>query len=131
MFDNLSQRLQATLKRLRGRGRLTEGNTAETLREVRLALLEADVALPAVKAFVEHVRGRAAGREVLAALTPGQAPRQAGHRALSPPPATEQWQKLAAQVGFESFPSTPDQKPVAIALPALAEARRRLIDVVI
>ena len=73
MFDNLSQRLQATLKRLRGAGRLTEANTAETLREVRLALLEADVALPVVKDFIEHVRVRAAGQEVLASLTPGQA----------------------------------------------------------
>ena len=73
MFDNLSQRLQVTLKRLRGQGRLTEENTREALREVRLALLEADVALPVVKDFIEHVRVRAAGQEVLASLTPGQA----------------------------------------------------------
>jgi signal recognition particle subunit SRP54 len=56
MFDNLSQRLQATLKRLRGEGRLTEENMREALRDVRMALLEADVALPVVKDFVEHVR---------------------------------------------------------------------------
>jgi signal recognition particle subunit SRP54 len=73
MFDNLSQRLQVTLKRLRGQGRLTEENTREALREVRMALLEADVALPVVKDFVEHVRAKAAGQEVLASLTPGQA----------------------------------------------------------
>ena len=73
MFDNLSQRLQATLKRLRGEGRLTDENMREALREVRMALLEADVALPVVKDFVEHVRIRAAGQEVLASLTPGQA----------------------------------------------------------
>ncbi len=73
MFDNLSQRLQATLKRLRGEGRLTEENMREALREVRMALLEADVALPVVKDFVEHVRIKAAGQEVLTSLTPGQA----------------------------------------------------------
>jgi len=73
MFDNLSQRLQATLQRLRGAGRLTEENTREALREVRMALLEADVALPVVKDFIEHVRAKAAGHEVLASLTPGQA----------------------------------------------------------
>ena len=73
MFDNLSQRLQATLKRLRGEGRLTEENMREALREVRMALLEADVALPVVKDFVEHVRVKAAGQEVLTSLTPGQA----------------------------------------------------------
>ncbi|GAB4510043.1 MAG: signal recognition particle protein [Sulfuricaulis sp.] len=73
MFDNLSQRLQVTLKRLRGQGRLTEENTREALREVRMALLEADVALPVVKDFIDHVRAKAAGQEVLASLTPGQA----------------------------------------------------------
>ena len=73
MFDNLSNRLQATLKRLRGEGRLTEENMAEALREVRMALLEADVALPVVKQFIEHVRTKASGQAVLSSLTPGQA----------------------------------------------------------
>jgi signal recognition particle subunit SRP54 len=73
MFDNLSRRLQDTLKRLRGQGRLTEDNMRETLREVRVALLEADVAVPVVKAFVDRIRERAAGQEVFASLTPGQA----------------------------------------------------------
>jgi signal recognition particle subunit SRP54 len=73
MFDNLSQRLQTTFKRLRGEGRLTEDNMRETLREIRMALLEADVAVPVVKAFVERVRERAMGRDVLTSLTPGQA----------------------------------------------------------
>lgn len=73
MFDNLSQRLQDTVKRLRGQGRLTDDNMAETLREVRLALLEADVALPVAKDFVERVRVRANGQDVLTSLTPGQA----------------------------------------------------------
>lgn len=73
MFDSLSQRLQATLNGLRGAGRLTEENMAQTLREVRMALLEADVALPVVKAFIERVRSKAGGQEVLRSLTPGQA----------------------------------------------------------
>jgi len=73
MFDNLSERLQGTVKRLRGQGRLTEDNMREALREVRMALLEADVALPVAKAFVDDVREKASGQEVLASLTPGQA----------------------------------------------------------
>ena len=73
MFENLSTRLQATLKHLRGEGRLSEENIAATLREVRVALLEADVALPVVKVFMDDVRARALGQEVLASLTPGQA----------------------------------------------------------
>jgi len=73
MFDSLSQRLQTTFKRLRGEGRLTDDNTRDSLREVRMALLEADVALPVVKDFIEHVRTRASGQEVLTSLTPGQA----------------------------------------------------------
>jgi signal recognition particle subunit SRP54 len=187
MFDNLSQRLQATLKRLRGEGRLTDDNMRETLREVRMALLEADVALPVVKDFIERVRRRAAGQDVLASLTPGQALIKVVHDELValmgapeginlavPPPAVilvaglqgagktttvaklarylkerqrksvllvsadiyrpaaiEQLKKLAGQVGAEFFPSAPDQPPVDIARHAVAEARRRVIDVVI
>ncbi len=73
MFDNLSQRLQQVLKKLRGEGRLTEENITDALREVRMALLEADVALPVVKSFIDDVRSRAVGKEVLSSLTPGQA----------------------------------------------------------
>ena len=73
MFENLTSRLGATLDRLRGRGRLTEDNIREALREVRTALLEADVALPVVRELVERVRQRAVGQDVLASLTPGQA----------------------------------------------------------
>lgn len=72
MFDQLSERLQKTLKRVRGQARITEDNVKDTLREVRIALLEADVALPVVKAFVDRVRERAVGQEVVASLTPGQ-----------------------------------------------------------
>jgi signal recognition particle subunit SRP54 len=73
MFENLTDRLTLTLKRLRGQGRLTEENIQETLREVRMALLEADVALPVVREFIDRVRARAVGQEVLQSLTPGQA----------------------------------------------------------
>ena len=72
MFDNLSERLSKTIRNLRGQGRLTEENIKDALREVRMALLEADVALPVVKTFIENVRERAMGQEVLKSLTPGQ-----------------------------------------------------------
>lgn len=72
MFDNLTARLSQTAATLRGRGRITDENIAETLREVRMALLEADVALPVVKRFIEAVRARAIGADVQQSLTPGQ-----------------------------------------------------------
>ena len=73
MFENLSERLSATVKRLRGQARLTDENIKDTLREVRMALLEADVALPVVRTFIETIRGRAVGQDVMRSLTPGQA----------------------------------------------------------
>ncbi len=73
MFDNLSGRLTQTIKKLRGQGRLSEDNIKDTLREVRMALLEADVALSVVKDFIEQVKKRAIGKEVAESLTPGQA----------------------------------------------------------
>lgn len=73
MFDTLTERLAHTLKNIRGEGRLTETNIQDTLREVRMALLEADVALPVVKQFIEEVRTRAIGQEVMQSLSPGQA----------------------------------------------------------
>ncbi len=72
MFENLSDRLTRTLKNISGRGRLTEDNIKETLREVRMALLEADVALPVVRDFVNQVKERSVGLEVSKSLTPGQ-----------------------------------------------------------
>jgi signal recognition particle subunit SRP54 len=72
MFDSLTQRLDTALRNLRGVGRLTEENIKDTLRDVRMALLEADVALPVIKAFLEQVRARAVGEEVMKSLTPGQ-----------------------------------------------------------
>jgi len=73
MFDSLSERLGATLKALRGQARLTEANIKDSLREVRMALLEADVALPVVREFIDHVKERALGEDVMQSLTPGQA----------------------------------------------------------
>jgi signal recognition particle subunit SRP54 len=73
MFDKLTERLSRAVQLMRGRGRVTEENVAETLREVRVALLEADVALPVVKTFIDSVKERALGAEVATSLTPGQA----------------------------------------------------------
>ena len=73
MFKNLSDRLGDVLQKVRGQGRITEANVKDTLREVRMALLEADVALPVVKTFVDQVREKALGEEVMKSLTPGQA----------------------------------------------------------
>ena len=73
MFETISERLGRVIKDLRGQGRLTEENISAALREVRMALLEADVALPVVRDFIEHIRVRALGQEVMSSLTPGQA----------------------------------------------------------
>ncbi len=73
MLDNLTQRLAKVVKTMRGEARLTESNTAEMLREVRMALLEADVALPAVRELIAKVKEKAMGEEVIGSLTPGQA----------------------------------------------------------
>jgi signal recognition particle subunit SRP54 len=73
VFDKLSARLATVVEGLRGRGRLTEENIGDTLRQVRMALLEADVALPVVKEFIDAVKARAIGLEIHKSLTPGQA----------------------------------------------------------
>lgn len=73
MFDTLSDRLTTAARSLTGKGRLTDANIKDTIRELRLALLEADVALPVVKAFIERIREQAVGQEVSKSLTPGQA----------------------------------------------------------
>jgi signal recognition particle subunit SRP54 len=72
MFESLSDRLSQSLKKISGKASLSEKNIQETLREVRMALLEADVALPVVKEFVEQVKQRAVGTEVSSSLNPGQ-----------------------------------------------------------
>ena len=83
MLENLTGRLQSVIKTLRGQARLTEENIADAMREVRMALLEADVALPVVKDFIAQVKERAQGREVLESLTPGQAVIQVVHEELT------------------------------------------------
>ncbi|MFI4923445.1 MAG: signal recognition particle protein [Burkholderiales bacterium] len=83
MFDHLAQRLSGVIKSLRGQARLTESNIQDALREVRMALLEADVALPAVKDFISRVKEKALGQEVLGSLTPGQAVIGVVHRELT------------------------------------------------
>ena len=73
MFDNLTDRLSRTLRNISGRGRLTEDNVKDTLREVRMALLEADVALPVVREVLARIKEKAMGEEVVGNLNPGQA----------------------------------------------------------
>ncbi|MEO5341793.1 MAG: signal recognition particle protein [Gammaproteobacteria bacterium SHHR-1] len=188
MFDNLSERLNKVVATLRGQARLTEDNIKDALREVRMALLEADVALPVVKEFIERVRAKAVGEEVLQSLTPGQmlikvvndeltalmgetnealdlsaqppavvlmAGLQGAGKTTSAaklakrlmevdkkkvmlvscdvyrPAAIHQLQILSQEIGAEFFPSATDQQPIAIGRSALAEARRRFMDVLI
>ena len=83
MLENLTARLARIVKQVRGEARLTEANIQEALREVRIALLEADVALPVVKHFIDAVRAKALGAEVIGSLTPGQALVGVVHRELS------------------------------------------------
>ena len=83
MLDNLTQRLSRVVKNLRGQARLSEENIIEMLREVRMALLEADVALPVVKDFIAKVKEKAVGQEVIGSLTPGQALIGVVHRELT------------------------------------------------
>ena len=188
MFENLQDRFGDVLNNLRGQGRLTEENIKETVRQVRMALLEADVALPVVRQFVEEVREKALGETVTRSLTPGQvmikivndelvklmgqanealdltaqppavvlmAGLQGSGKTTSVaklarwlqdkqgksvmvvscdvyrPAAIEQLKTVAAEVGAEFYPSTPDQNPIDIARRALDAARRHFKDVLI
>ena len=188
MFDNLTDRLSGTFRKLTGKAKLTEANIQDALGEVRRALLEADVALSAVKDFVERVSLRAVGQEVSSSLTPGQAfikivqaelesimgtaNAELDLKAAPPaivlmaglqgagktttaaklarwlksdvkksvmlvsadvyrPAAIQQLQTLATEVGVEFFASDSSQAPAAIAAAALAEAKRKFVDVLI
>lgn len=188
MLDNLTQRLSKVVKSLRGQARLTEDNIQDALREVRMALLEADVALPVVKDFIARVKEKAIGQEVIGSLSPGQAlvgvvhdelkalmgGSHSGLNLATQPPAVilmaglqgagkttttgklgkllaermkkkvlavstdvyrpaaiDQLKAVAGQAGIEFFASTPDQKPVDIALAALDYARRHYFDVLL
>jgi signal recognition particle subunit SRP54 len=104
MFDNLTQRLGHVVKTLRGEARLTEANIQDALREVRLALLEADVALPVVKDFIAAVREKALGADVVGSLTPGQALIGVVHR------------ELAALMGTSAAPLDLATQPPAVIL---------------
>jgi len=127
MFENLSGRLSDAARNLTGKGRLSEANIKDTLRQVRLALLEADVALPVVKTFIERIRERALGEEVGKSLTPGQALVKIIHA------------ELVTILGSESAPlSFKAQPPVVIMLAGLqgagktttaAKLAKRLIDI--
>ena len=102
MLDSLTERLARVVKTMRGQARLTEANTQEMLREVRVALLEADVALPVVRDFIARVRDKALGEEVVGSLTPGQALVGVVHRELTALmggdlPAAERELSLAVQ----------------------------------
>ncbi|HEX8980638.1 MAG TPA: signal recognition particle protein [Parasulfuritortus sp.] len=188
MFDNLTDRLAKVVKDLRGQGRLTEANIQDALREVRVALLEADVALPVVRDFIAKVKDKAMGQEVLQSLTPGQMLIGIVHKELAAlmgeqaapldlaaqppavilmaglqgagktttcgklvrllrergkkkvllvstdvyrPAAIDQLQTVAGQAEADFFPSSPDQKPVDIALAALEYAKKHFHDVLI
>jgi signal recognition particle subunit SRP54 len=104
MLDTLTQRLSRVVKTLRGEARLTDVNIADALREVRQALLEADVALPVVKDFVAAVKDKAVGEEVMGSLTPGQALVAVVHR------------ELAALMGVAAAPLDLATQPPAVIL---------------
>ena len=187
MFENLTERLSHSLRGVTGQAKLTEENIKDTLREVRMAPLEADVALPVVKTFVDQVRERAVGTEVSRSLSPGQVfvkivkseleavmgQSEGLNLAVSPPAvilmaglqgagkttsvgklaktlrerekkkvmvvsadvyrpaAIKQLETLAADVQVEFFPSSVEQKPVAIVEAAMREAKNRFMDVLI
>jgi len=188
MASALTDKLTRLVKTLRGQSRITEDNVGEMLREVRMALLEADVALPVVRDFIARVKEKALGREVLGSLQPGQVLVSIVNQELAVtmgqgvsdinlavqppavilmaglqgagkttttaklakhlidkrkkkvltvsgdvyrPAAIEQLKTVTAQAGAEFFPSSPDQKPVAIALAALDYAKRHFFDVLL
>src|SRR4029077_19320066 len=110
MFDQLTARLTAALQRVTGRGRITEENVRETVRTIRMALLEADVALPVAKALVDRVRDRALGEEVARSLNPGQAFVKIVH------------DELVAVLGGDASPIAPYGRPAVIMLVGLQGA---------
>ncbi|MGA1795568.1 MAG: signal recognition particle protein [bacterium] len=108
MFDALSGRLQEILRKLRGQGKLTESNIADALREVRLALLEADVNYRVVKALIERIREKAVGEQVLKSLTPGQQVIKIVHQELT-----------ALMGGHQSSLTMPPNPPMVIMMVGL------------
>ena len=110
MFDQLTARLTAALQRVTGRGRITEENVRETVRAIRMALLEADVAVPVAKALVDRVRDRALGEEVARSLNPGQAFTKIVH------------DELVTVLGGDLHPIAPHGRPAVIMLVGLQGA---------
>ena len=110
MFDQLTARLTEAIQRVTGRGRITEENVRDTVRTIRMALLEADVALPVAKALVDRVRDRALGEEVARSLNPGQAFVKIVH------------DELVAVLGGDSSPLNPHGHPAVIMLVGLQGA---------
>jgi signal recognition particle subunit SRP54 len=110
MFDQLTARLTEAIQRVSGRGRITEENVRETMRTIRMALLEADVALPVAKALVERVRDRALGEEVARSLNPGQAFVKIVH------------DELIAVLGGDASPVNPHGQPAVVMLVGLQGA---------
>ncbi|HUQ53223.1 MAG TPA: signal recognition particle receptor subunit alpha, partial [Gammaproteobacteria bacterium] len=110
MFDQLTARLTAAIQNVTGRGRITEDNVRDTMRTIRMALLEADVALPVAKALVDRVRDRALGEEVARSLNPGQAFVKIVH------------DELLAVLGGESSPLSPQGHPAVVMLVGLQGA---------
>ncbi len=188
MASALSDRLSRLVKTMRGQARITEANVQDMLREVRMALLEADVALPVVREFIARVKEKALGADVVGSLTPGQAFVGVVDRELAAtmgdgvaeldlatqppavilmaglqgagkttttaklarhligkrrkkvmtvsadvyrPAAIEQLKTVTKQAGAEWFPSSPEQKPIDIAMAALDHARRHYVDVLL
>ncbi len=188
MATTLTDRLSRMVKTMRGQARITESNVQDMLREVRMALLEADVALPVVRDFIARVKEKALGQEVAGSLNPGQALVGIVHKELAAtmgqgvadinlaaqppavilmaglqgagkttttaklakhlitkrkkkvltvsadvyrPAAIEQLKTVTAQAGAEWFPSSPEQKPLEIALAALDYAKRHYFDVLL
>ena len=111
MLDTLTNRLSGVIKTLRGQARLTESNVQDALREVRMALLEADVALPVVKDFVAHVKERALGQEVVGSLTPGQA---RGGRGVRRAHRSDGRGQRAARPDHRSAGGDPDGRPAGL-----------------
>src|SRR4030065_46476 len=122
MLDNLSGRLAGVVKSLRGQARITEANVQDTLRQVRLALLEADVALPGVKDFIEAVKTRALGQEGIASLSPAD---------VSRPAAIDQLRQLTAQLDVSFFEAGDARDPLKFAQAAQDHARRQFYYVLI
>lgn len=107
MFESLTERLGLAVRQVTGRGRITEDNVRDTVRQIRMALLEADVALPVAKAFVERVRDRALGDEVAKSLNPGQAFTKVVH------------DELVVVLGGEAHPIMPKGQPSVLMLVGL------------